>query len=141
MNNLGKIKEFKVVKETKLGYMLVEGKNEYFLHHNESNYQILQPGDSVKAFIYADKKGRLAATLYLPTMTVDKIGFGTVVAVTEVTVRLLTSVFLRMFYYRLTICRKHSMSGHMYPIKLHVNSESGVKDFLQSRQQKTILKT
>lgn len=81
MNNFGKIKEFKVVKETKLGYMLVEGKNEYFLHRNESNYQILQPGDSVKAFIYADKKGRLAATLYLPTMTVDRIGFGTVVAV------------------------------------------------------------
>ncbi len=83
MNNLGKIKEFKVTRETKLGYMLADSNNEYFLHRNESNYQVLQPGDAVKAFIYTDKKGRLAATLYLPTMTVEETGFGTVVAVNK----------------------------------------------------------
>lgn len=79
--NLGKIKKYKVTRETKLGYMLSDGENEYFLHRNESNYQILQPDDIVEAFIYTDKKGRLAATLYLPTMTTEQIGFGTVVGV------------------------------------------------------------
>lgn len=78
MNDLGRIKKFKVTRTTKLGYMLTDGEKEYFLHRNESNYRDLQEGDGVEAFIYADKKGRLAATLYLPTATVERVGFGTV---------------------------------------------------------------
>lgn len=78
-NNLGKIRIFEVIRETQLGYMLSDGDNEYFLHRNETNYQNLLIGERVKAFIYTDKKGRFAATLYSPTMTLDKIGFGTIV--------------------------------------------------------------
>ena len=73
MNDLGRIKKFKVTRTTKLGYMLTDGEKEYFLHRNESNYRDLQEGDGVEAFIYADKKGRLAATLYLPTATVERV--------------------------------------------------------------------
>ncbi len=77
--NLGKIQEYEVIRETKLGYMLADDENEYFLHRNESNYQNLQVGEKVNAFIYADKKGRLAATLYKPTVTTENLGFGKVV--------------------------------------------------------------
>jgi len=83
MNDLGKIKKYQVSKTTPLGYMLSDGENEYFLHRNESNFRELAPRDEVEAFIYSDKKGRLAATLYLPTMTVDSVGFGTVAAVNK----------------------------------------------------------
>lgn len=73
---LGKINKYTVIRETNIGYMLTfDGNDEYFLHRNESNYYNLKPGDIVDAFLYSDKKGRIAATLYIPTVTVDKAGF------------------------------------------------------------------
>lgn len=81
--NLGKICSFTVDRETNIGYMLTDGKNEYFLHRNESNYQRLLPNDVVKAFIYADKKGRIAATLHLPKATIDQIGFSEVAGINK----------------------------------------------------------
>ena len=80
--SLGHISNFKVDRETDLGYVLVdnEGK-EFFLHHNECNYQKLSNGDKVNAFIYLDKKGRETATLNPPSITLDKIGSGIVTSV------------------------------------------------------------
>jgi predicted RNA-binding protein (virulence factor B family) len=79
--NLGKIRNYSVLRETQLGYILSDGETEYFLHRNESKYQKLLPGDQVKAFIYSDKQGRLAATLYLPELSSEKVGFARVVDV------------------------------------------------------------
>lgn len=76
--SLGHISKFKVDRETQLGYMLVDENKEYFLHRNECNFKVLNSGDTVSAFIYVDKKGREAATLHLPSITLDNIGFGVV---------------------------------------------------------------
>lgn len=79
MNILGTKQKFKVDRETNLGYTLIYNDEEYFLHHNECNGRRLNTGSFVEAFIYADKKNRLAATLLNPTVTVNQIGFGRVV--------------------------------------------------------------
>lgn len=84
MNKIGKIHTFEVMRETQIGYMLtIDGTDEYFLHKNESNYQDLIAGDFVQGFLYTDKKSRLAVTLILPTVTMDKAGFGKVVEVNQ----------------------------------------------------------
>ena len=75
MENLGLIKKYQVLKETPLGYMISYGKGEYFLHRSEVAFQKLRSEDVVEAFIYLDKKGRLAATLHKPTITLNEIGF------------------------------------------------------------------
>lgn len=73
---LGKVNKYTVLRETDIGYMLTfDGTDEFFLHRNETNYLNLNPGDVVDAFLYSDKKGRIAATLSIPTVTVDKGGF------------------------------------------------------------------
>ena len=73
---IGKINFLKVLRKTDIGYML-ENKlhEEVFLHNNETNYLNIKPGQNVKAFLYFDNKGRLAATLYEPILTLNEIGF------------------------------------------------------------------
>ena len=76
--SLGHIDRYKVARETKLGYVLVKDGIEYFLHHNECNGKILYPGDYVDAFLYADKLGRVAATLYPPILEGGQVALLTV---------------------------------------------------------------
>ena len=80
---LGKLNKFTVDRETKLGYVLTteENDNEYFLHHNECNGRILKMDEVVTAFLYVDKKGRVAATLYKPIIELNQVGVLEVVAV------------------------------------------------------------
>ena len=73
--SLGHIDRYKVGRETKLGYILLKDGNEYFLHHNECNGRLLYSGDYVDAFLYADKQGRVAATLYPPLVEGGQINF------------------------------------------------------------------
>ena len=73
--SLGHVDCYKVGRETKLGYILLKDGNEYFLHHNECNGKILYKDDYVDAFLYADKQGRLAATLYPPLVEGGQINF------------------------------------------------------------------
>lgn len=77
--NLGLINEYKVLKETDIGYTLLLDDLEYFLHKNETNFRDLKDGEVVKAFLYLDKKGRPALTLAIPKITIEKEGFATVV--------------------------------------------------------------
>ena len=79
--SLGHIDKYKVIRETQLGYMLEKDNQEYFLHHNECNGKFPQIDDEIEAFIYIDKKGREAATLFPPKITIDNMGIGEVVAV------------------------------------------------------------
>jgi predicted RNA-binding protein (virulence factor B family) len=78
---IGKINNLKVARKTDLGYMLTNGKEEVFLHYNETNYQELKIGEYVEAFLYYDFKNRLAATLYKPIIERDKSAFLKVVGV------------------------------------------------------------
>lgn len=90
---LGEISSFEVNRITDIGFMLVdEGnygkeiineKDEYFLHNNESLHQDLHEGDKVKAFLYVDKQKRVAATLVTPFVTTKIGGLCEVVSVNE----------------------------------------------------------
>lgn len=81
--NLGKVSKFNIIRETKLGYVLEKDYVEYFLHHNECNGKLLYPGDSVDAFLYLDKKNRVAATLFKPVIETNQIGFLKVMGVKQ----------------------------------------------------------
>lgn len=81
MKNLGTIKAYRVAKETPLGYMISDGEKEYFLHRSETLYQDIKTGDVVEAFLYLDKKNRLAATLHKPRVTTESFAFAPVAAV------------------------------------------------------------
>ena len=76
---LGKVNKAIVDRETQIGYMLKIDDNEVFLHYNECSGKSLQPNQEVDAFIYLDKKNRIAATLEKPWVTIDNPGFGKVV--------------------------------------------------------------
>lgn len=66
---LGTTALYTVLRETNLGYMLEHEGEEFFLHHNECNGRYLKDGEKVEAFLYVDKKKRVAATLYQPYVT------------------------------------------------------------------------
>ncbi len=78
---VGDVSQFTVNRKTDIGYMLDTPEGEVFLHNNESMHQELTKGMLVDAFLYYDQKGRLAATLKTPYITVSRPGFLTVSAV------------------------------------------------------------
>lgn len=71
MYNIGEINQLKVLRKTDIGYLLDGKEEEIFLHFNDSNYMELKPNDVVDAFLYFDNKGRLAATLKTPLITLS----------------------------------------------------------------------
>ena len=88
---IGDINTLTVNRKTDIGYMLDSSDGEIFLHNNESLHQTLKPNDKVNAFLYFDQKGRLAATLKEPLITMSRPGF---LEVTDVLSHL--GVFLHM---------------------------------------------
>ena len=80
---LGLISKYKVERETKLGYTISDADGEYFLHHNECNHQRFKDGDIITAFLYSDKQHRIAATCFMPYITIEKGGLCEVVNRTE----------------------------------------------------------
>lgn len=81
--SLGIINTYKVLRETDIGYIIYNEYDEYFLHYNECNKRKLSVGEEVEAFVYLDKKNRLAATLFSPKITLDKSDFCEVVETSE----------------------------------------------------------
>ena len=75
---IGEIQKLTVNRKTDIGYMLTHEQDEVFLHFNESLHQPLNPEDLVDAFLYLDHKGRVAATLRKPYISVENPGFLTV---------------------------------------------------------------
>jgi len=69
---IGEMNVLSVDRKTDIGYMLVHENEEIFLHFNDSEHQPLKPNDRVTAFIYFDNKGRVAATLKPPKITLSK---------------------------------------------------------------------
>ena len=80
---LGLISKYKVERETNLGYTISDESGEYFLHHNECNHQHFREGQVIEAFLYTDKQRRVAATCYMPYITIEKGGLCEVVNRTE----------------------------------------------------------
>lgn len=80
---IGKTYVFTVDRETKLGYVLEKDGEEFFLHHNECNGNSFIPGDKAKAFLYVDKKNRIAATLFKPLLEVGETKLLTVTDVNK----------------------------------------------------------
>lgn len=72
---LGQINKFKIVRVTDLGYMIEKKQIQYFMHKNDCNNITYQIGEEIEAFIYKDKKNRLAATTNLPCITTSRYGF------------------------------------------------------------------
>ncbi len=70
--SVGAIYQMTVNRKTDIGYMLHLGQDEVFLHFNESLHQELKAGDLVDAFLYFDNKGRMAATLRKPYLTLGE---------------------------------------------------------------------
>lgn len=68
----GTINRLVVDRKTDIGYMLNLDDDSVFLHFNESLRRDLQSGDIVDAFIYIDGKGRQAATLKMPKLTIKE---------------------------------------------------------------------
>lgn len=63
----GKTMVLRVVRETPLGYMLTDGREEVLLHRNETT-ATLEDGEEVKVFVYLDREGRLTSTMTLPAI-------------------------------------------------------------------------
>ena len=80
---IGAVNHMIVNRKTDIGYMLDLGSEQVFLHNNESLHRELKAGDAVDAFLYFDNKGRLAATLKEPFITVFQPGFLTVTDIKE----------------------------------------------------------
>ncbi|MDD4203915.1 MAG: S1-like domain-containing RNA-binding protein [Acholeplasmataceae bacterium] len=78
---IGDINKLKVDRKTDIGYMLSDGNEQVFLHNNETNHEELRDNQMVDAFLYYDFKGRLAATLSKPIITVNRAAFLEVVDV------------------------------------------------------------
>lgn len=82
MNELhaGMITELEMIREAPFGYFLTDGEHEVLLHQTETDRE-LEENESVRVFIYQDKKGRLAATTTVPLITTDTFGWVEVVGV------------------------------------------------------------
>lgn len=83
MGNLtpGTITTLKVSHEAPFGYFLTDGEAEVLLHHNEMNEEHFDVEEDVEVFLYQDREGRLAATMTIPTITINKFGWGKIVEI------------------------------------------------------------
>ncbi len=83
MIEVGASQKFKVLRKSDLGYMLGLDEKEVLLHFRQANKE-LEIDDVVEAFIYYDSNSRLAATLDIPYMTLDKEAFVEVVEISKI---------------------------------------------------------
>lgn len=78
----GMITELKMIRVAPFGYFLTDGENEVLLHQTEVDRE-LEEDESIRVFIYQDKKGRLAATETIPKITAESFGWVEVVGVQQ----------------------------------------------------------
>lgn len=68
---VGKVVELVVDRETNFGYFLTDGESDVLLHKNEAE-ETYEIGDKVTVFLYVDSNSRIAATSVLPVITVGQ---------------------------------------------------------------------
>ncbi|GAE94822.1 S1 RNA binding domain [Gracilibacillus boraciitolerans JCM 21714] len=76
-NQIGTIQTLEVLRKIDTGYVL---EDDILLHNNETDTE-LEAEQSVKVFIYQDKKGQTVATTQLPAIQIDRYGWAEVVEV------------------------------------------------------------
>jgi len=64
-----------VERDSPFGYFLSDGEEDVLLHFSEQNYQQVKIGDKLRVFLYNDHKGRAAATLHTPLITLGETAF------------------------------------------------------------------
>lgn len=79
----GTITSLTVSHEAPFGFFLTDGETEVLLHHNEMKQEQLNEDEEVEVFLYQDRQGRLAATMTIPTITIDAFDWGKVVDVKQ----------------------------------------------------------
>ena len=125
--NSGYTYQLKVLRQTDIGYMLTNGVEEVFLHFNECMGRQLSVNDEVYAFLYFDQKGRVAATLLTPLITIDRPAKLNVVAINPQ-----LGVFLNMGIHKDLLLSKDDL-----PLNLsywpHVGDEIYVKMIHKNR--------
>lgn len=77
----GKVSKLRVLRQSDIGYILTDEISEVLLHFNDCTNQELNVNDVVETFIYFDHKGRRAATLQIPKITVFDCDWVEVVSV------------------------------------------------------------
>lgn len=82
MIEAGKYYKFKVTRKTDLGFMLNDGEVEVLMHYRQSEKEY-EVNDSLSAFIYYDKEGRMCATDKQVHATTQKPGLVEVVEVND----------------------------------------------------------
>lgn len=76
-DHIGKIKKLTVVRTSPFGYFLSDGQEDVLLHLKETDQELAE-GNDVDVFLYTDSQGRIAATTFLPEITVGKYGWAAV---------------------------------------------------------------
>lgn len=76
--NLGHVVELTVARESEFGYFLTDGTEDVLMHKNESSRHYAAD-EVVKAFLYTDSRGRIAATDTTPFVTVGNYEWAKVV--------------------------------------------------------------
>ena len=74
----GHIYTLQVVREAPFGFFLTNGDEDILLHHSE-RIRPVEIGEVVEVFLYQDKKGRLAASMTIPPITVGTFAWCPVV--------------------------------------------------------------
>lgn len=74
----GTIMKLKVSHQAPFGYFLTNGQQEILLHQNDMKQKELLENEEIEVFIYQDGQGRLAATMKLPSITIESFGWGKV---------------------------------------------------------------
>lgn len=77
---IGTIQTMQVAREVEHGYVLEHNNQEALLHHRETTENIAV-GQEIRVFLYLDKRGNVAASMKLPSITLDSYGWASVVSV------------------------------------------------------------
>ncbi len=80
MIKIGEYNTLKCIRESDLGYMLSDGKDEVLMHYKQSMKK-LSENEEVKVFIYSDKEKRPTATMLPPLATISQAGLVSVIDV------------------------------------------------------------
>ncbi|HET7579348.1 MAG TPA: S1-like domain-containing RNA-binding protein [Bacillales bacterium] len=66
----GTVVELEVAREAPFGYFLTDGNEDVLLHETEAKGELAED-QTVEVFLYQDKKGRLAASMTIPDISID----------------------------------------------------------------------
>jgi len=109
MIQVGQMNSFIVVRKTDIGYMLMNKEEEILLHEKQCLGKELEVNTTIECFVQYDSKGRLTATLEVPTVTISKPGFAKVQEVNDH-----LGVFMGIGTFKDVLLSKDDLPSHEY---------------------------